>query len=419
MIFALMQVALRGHATTQAIGPMDLTDLDKLLQPLSDDEPCGPDLEYDADFGEMDRAAQAKPEQQYGNTIVAAEEPDWKDVKRRAESLLERTKDMRVVVLLARATLHQEGFVGFERCLHLLRKYVETFWDTVHPELDADDDNDPTYRTNTLITLCDDDTTLREIREAPIVSSRAVGRFSFRDIEKSREAAEAASKPAPKQDDDDWSSGSQSEASDEPKGPSPATIDAAFTDAAVEDIQATEEATRLAAEHLAEIERQVTEHVGVNLAVSLASPRNLLNEINQLVAGQLKRRGVGIEPEPTEADEAAGSDDGVATGAVSQTGAVAASPMGYVGGKIATRQQAIQALADVCDYYETNEPSSPLPLLIRRAQRLSSASFLDILRDVAPDAVSQAEALSGGVASVPSDTSESNSSSESSSDDSW
>ncbi|MEL7338378.1 MAG: hypothetical protein AAFN70_19475, partial [Planctomycetota bacterium] len=68
----------------------------------------------------------------------------------------------------------------------------------------------------------------------------------------------------------------------------------------------------------------------------------------------------------------------------------------YVGGKIGSRKDAIKALDDVCDFYELNEPSSPLPLLIRRAQRLASKSFLDILRDLAPDAVATAEALGGG-----------------------
>ena len=52
---------------------MDPNDLERLLEPISEDQPCGPDLEYDAEFGEMDRAAQPKPEQQFGDTLVAAE----------------------------------------------------------------------------------------------------------------------------------------------------------------------------------------------------------------------------------------------------------------------------------------------------------------------------------------------------------
>jgi type VI secretion system protein ImpA len=47
----------------------DLTDLDP-------DAPAGPNLEFDAAFGELERAAQGKPEQQYGGTIIPAEEPE-------------------------------------------------------------------------------------------------------------------------------------------------------------------------------------------------------------------------------------------------------------------------------------------------------------------------------------------------------
>ena len=61
-----------------------------------------------------------------------------------------------------------------------------------------------------------------------------------------------------------------------------------------------------------------------------------------------------------------------------------------------TRDEAIKALDSVCEFYERNEPSSPLPLLIRRAKRLASKSFLEILRDLAPDAVTEDEALGGG-----------------------
>ncbi len=358
---------------------MDLTDLETLLAPISDDEPCGPDLEYDAEFGEMERAAQSTAEQQYGDTVVAAEPPDWKDVKKRAEALLSRTKDMRVVAMLARATLNQDGVIGFSHALHLLRSYLETFWDSVHPELDHEDNDDPTYRTNTLITFCDEQGILKELRDAPLVASRTVGRFSLRDVEHAREAAEK-----PSSDDESGSS-----------GPTLGVIDAAFSDLDVESIQGTEAALRQSAEDIEAIEKFVTEQVGVTSAVSLAPPRLLLEEMHKYVVSQLERRGVfADQPEADGENEAGG--DGSGESPASGDVPVAAAAQGYrVNGKIASRKDAIKALDDVCDFYEENEPSSPLPLLIRRAQRLASKSFLDILRDLAPDAVSQAEALGG------------------------
>jgi type VI secretion system protein ImpA len=53
------------------------------------------------------------------------------------------------------------------------------------------------------------------------------------------------------------------------------------------------------------------------------------------------------------------------------------------------------AIDRICTYYERYEPSSPLPLLLRRAQRLVGKSFLEIMKDVSPDGVKQVESLAG------------------------
>jgi type VI secretion system protein ImpA len=55
----------------------------------------------------------------------------------------------------------------------------------------------------------------------------------------------------------------------------------------------------------------------------------------------------------------------------------------------------IVTLDKIIDYYRANEPSSPVPLLLQRAKRLVSVGFIDILRDIAPDALAQAEMVTG------------------------
>src|SRR5262245_3205719 len=103
----------------------------------------------------MERAAQGTPEQQYGDTIIPAKEPEWHEVKRCALELSERTTELRIGMYLTRALLKEDGLPAFRDCLALLRGYVENLWDKVHPQLDPDDDNDPTIRVNTIATLCD------------------------------------------------------------------------------------------------------------------------------------------------------------------------------------------------------------------------------------------------------------------------
>ena len=59
------------------------------------------------------------------------------------------------------------------------------------------------------------------------------------------------------------------------------------------------------------------------------------------------------------------------------------------------RADAVRMLDLVIEFYERHEPSSPLPLLIARARRLAEMSFLDILRDMAPSGLTEAERIAG------------------------
>ena len=151
---------------------MPLQNIDSLLQPISPDAPCGPDLEYDPAFLELDRISEGKPEQQMGDTIVAAQEPDWKDVSDRTQALLTKTKDLRVAIRLTRALLNIDGFAGLADGLTVMRGIVENYWDGFYPKLDPDDDNDPTFRVNILMGLCDLTMFIDRIRTTPVVSAK-------------------------------------------------------------------------------------------------------------------------------------------------------------------------------------------------------------------------------------------------------
>ena len=46
-------------------------------------------------------------------------------------------------------------------------------------------------------------------------------------------------------------------------------------------------------------------------------------------------------------------------------------------------------------YYEKNEPSSPVPVLIKRAKRLVGADFVSIIKDIAPNGMDNVEIVAG------------------------
>jgi type VI secretion system protein ImpA len=55
----------------------------------------------------------------------------------------------------------------------------------------------------------------------------------------------------------------------------------------------------------------------------------------------------------------------------------------------------MRKLDELCEYYARSEPSSPVPLLLRRAQRLVGKDFVDLLKDLAPGGISEFQVISG------------------------
>lgn len=335
---------------------MSSLDLEALLTPVSEESPAGEDLEYDPLFLELERTAQGKPEQVMGDDVIEAEEPDWRAVRDQAKALLEQTKDLRIATHLTQALMKLEELEGLAGGLELLRGLVENFWDGLHPQLDAEDNNDPTMRVNSLLSLADRDGFQARLLGVPLVKSRAVGIYTLRDVKVAKgELSPAANSEGPAAEQ--------------------SLIDAAFMDADLDEIQASAAATERAISALDAIEAAFISKVGAVDAPDFSDLPANLKEIKGVFDKALARRGVG-EPE----GEAAGASSGE-------------SPR--ISGEISSREDAIRMLDKICDFFEQTEPSSPVPMLLRRAKRLVSKSFLEILGELTPDAVTQARAIGG------------------------
>ncbi len=345
---------------------MSVIDVESLLSEIAADAPCGEDLEYDSQFVEMEKQSQGTPERQYGNTLISAEPPDWREVSKAALDLLERTRDLRVAVYLTRALLNTDGLPGFADGLALLEGLIERHWEQVYPQLDPDDDNDPTLRINTIVALCDPETTLYDLRGAPLVNSRALGRFSLRDVQI------AAGLLTPVTTDE------------ERAPPNQDMINGAFQDAPLEDLQATAETVAMAFSRAERIEALLTDQVGVTQAPNMDALTVVLKEIRQVLNEQLQRRGVSVVGDVAEAGEGGTLEPG-SGGAVQR----------MVVGEIASREDVIRTLDKICEYYSRHEPSSPVPFVLKRAKKLVRMDFMEILRDLAPGGTDQADLVFG------------------------
>jgi len=343
-------------------------DLETLLAPVGPDDQCGADLEYDPSFSEIDRLSQGKPEQQIGSTIVPAEEPDWKTLQKKSTEFLARSKDLRVAAHLTRALLRNSGWSGLATGLGLLRGLVERYWDGVHPRLDPTDDNDPTMRVNVFSSFSDTPM-LFAVRATPIISSRALGRFSLRDLE-----IAAGDAPAP----------AAAEGASAP--PTMATIDGAAMDADLAGLEETSKALHACVEALKGLEEAISTHVDSTAAASFGKLPALLRKADSYVSGKLAQRTA------TSADTAA-ADGGTMTNG--SNGGATAAPARAFGGAINSREDVIKALDAICAYYARNEPSSPIPMFMERSKKLVMMSFVDLIKELVPEGLSKVDMLRG------------------------
>ena len=344
----------------------DRMDVDTLLQSHGEDAPSGEDLEYDPAFMELEIAAQPGEERQVGDEILAAEDPDYKDVAAKAEEILGRSHDLRAAIFMAEAQLRLSGYPGFAKATSYIAGCLSQHWDTCHPQLDADDDDDPTMRVNAVLSLADEGRILRGVRRAPLSKSRTFGAFSLRDIA----VAE----------------GEQTPSSDMDTVPDPAQVAAAFQDTDEDELREISEA---AAQALADIE-------AINDVFSEKTPGQG-PDLDPLIKflKQANARLSGALGDPVAADGDA-SDNGEAAGGGAASAGGGGAPMagGAVGG-INSPTDVQNALDRIIGYYERCEPSSPLPLLLLRAKKLVNKDFLTIVKDMAPNGIDNVHLIGG------------------------
>jgi type VI secretion system protein ImpA len=333
-------------------------DMEILLAPISQDLPCGPNLEYDPDFIALEQASQGKPERQTGQVIVPAEEPDWPDIQRRAESLLSRSKDLRVVIIFVRAAIHSGGMAGVASGLKLLHALLVNYWETLHPGLDADDGNDPGTRLNVLAALANPHTVLRDVRGVAFVSTGSHARLSVRDVLIAMNRLRV-----------DNSTGVPTQAEIE------------------EILRLPENAPSIQAlrEALAAVDGMhlfLGEKVGYDRVPDLQPLKDMIQTVAQLcpAASHVSR------PEEISMDA-----EGAAVMPVGEDKKLIMTAPG----EIRSREDAVRMLERVCEFIERTEPANPAPLFIRRGQRLMTKNFVEILQELAPDSLTQLKQMTG------------------------
>lgn len=98
-------------------------------------------------FSELERLAEGKPEDPFTNT--PAEEPNSRKVADKAKEFFTRGKHLSISVILTTAAVRIEGYLGLRDGMEADPRPAAGLWDPIFPQLDVEDNNDPTERPST------------------------------------------------------------------------------------------------------------------------------------------------------------------------------------------------------------------------------------------------------------------------------
>lgn len=338
-----------------------MDDINTLLMPVSAESPCGDNLEYDTDFMSIIQIAAGKPEQQFGDTIIPAEAPDWLLVERKALSLLMRTKDLRLMVYLTKAWTQMQGLVGYANGVTLILRALEMYWEPLYPQLYDEGEFDPLYRINALSELSDQAELTQMLRAARLYQNGS-DEILFRDACALLDGTKQNCPTFP---------GGKTRLLDELKHSEQPAIHAVAT---IE-------------EKLIRIRETITQHLGEQ---GLPSMEHLLKTLG-MIAQVRQQPASSVEEEdlrPHNADGQQSITDPLMALALSE-------PQYWRSAQIQSRDDAVLMLDKVKLYFRTHEPSHPAPMMIERVQRLIALDFMQIVSDLAPQGLSQLETILG------------------------
>ena len=320
------------------------------LLPISEHEPCGPSLDYDAEYAVLQTRLAPKADVQYG--AFAAQPPalDWKEIERDSRRVLLRSKDISVLIWFTRARCHVAGAIGLLEGILGLQQVLAKFEKHVHPQLCIEDMHDPAVRANSIEALCDPEGLLGDIRDVVVSASTAL-RLTVRDFER----AFALPKPA-------------------------YALDTEMVQRQIEDLYHRKDATLLALIGCTKSIEEIDIWAQRNLQEDAPNLQPILKLLRVLLPQSQKHTQVA--PTPTPIYLAPQQNQPHSAFVLEPTAVSHSLP---VLSNADQREQIRHSLTQVREWIERNEPSSPVAVLLKQAERMWGKRFSEVAHIIPPD----------------------------------
>ncbi len=353
-------------------------DLEALLGDISPEAPCGDDTREDSSpnspyFNLKDLRGQARALERQ---VFADEEPlqvhQWKQLAREIPVVLsERSKDLEFVAWYIESLCREHGFPGLAQGFDLARHYLERHWDQLHPQ---PDEEGMATRIAPLVGLNGNDgegTLIQPILSIPLFSSPALGTYAAWHAEQAAEVRRLGEDKAQNR----IKAGAASP-DDLVQAVGETSLEALLeTHKAIEMAQAAFAALSDAMDKVMDGEPQPTTSIRKALDRCKAV---LMHNAGERIA---KAHAQAETESAAAANESKTSDPDVIDG----DGSVSNTALDPVQVAIQSRNQALEQLRQLSDFFRHTEPHSPVSYAISQAVRWSELSLPELMQELISD----------------------------------
>jgi type VI secretion system protein ImpA len=359
----------RGEAT--------VLDLDPWLSPLNGEGPSGTSLRDDPRFHEIERLLDVRRD----DTGKPVEAVDWSQVMARAEALRPEGRDLRLLVIVARAQTSERGLAGLTDGLNLITRTIESHWGSLHPELrDAATPRDAARRRIGALMELEGprDSALEDLHRRTLFDARGLGPVTGYDLERAAIDSRTALNEPPRPGIGEKER-ARLVADHEEQVARVRAACAAVADQSPDVYAALRAEAEAALDALAALQAALASRAGdfpflPDLQKSLGRMKTSLSHPSAVTA---------------EAPAAASPNPHADTPPVAS-----AAPAGLPS-RLSSREDVIACLDRIIDFYDRTEPASPVPYLARRMRRMVPMDFIELMEDLAPSGLKEFRALAG------------------------
>ena len=332
------------------------------LAPVSEEAPCGPDLDAEGDAEFLNFMARVEGQLPAAFFDFDPKSIDFADALATGAKLLARSHDLRLLVLFAKLSILGRDLEKFAHWLAVMARLLADSWEDVHPR---GEDGDFSGRIAQLFTLDDGPVVVLPMQYAPLAETQRDGTLTFRaQLVALGEAKARESKELP--------SGGVRESE---RLPNAATIDRILLGADLDALSRTLHSLRRIKASIAQIRTISIERCGGEHALNFGALSPLVERMADFIQAAIARRDPAMPaPAPAEAGPSAPQ----------------AAP------QFASLAEVDAALGAALAYFELTEPSSPAGLLIGQSRQLLGKNLYVVMKLLAPSHADGARIFVGG-----------------------